>query len=60
MKNSQPQVNFILVILSEVWFKISDNVADYYHKKLHLGRNLGLDAKLLLEDLPDGLPKQLK
>ena len=45
---------------SEIRFKIGDNVTDYYHKKLHVGRNLGLDAKLLLEGLTDGLPKQLK
>ena len=34
---------------SEIRFTIDDNVTDYYHKKLLVGRNLGLDAKLLLE-----------
>ena len=34
---------------SEIWFEIGNNVTDYYHKKLLVGRNLGLDAKLLLE-----------
>ena len=62
MKNSQPQVKFLLEFsdFSEIQFKIGDNVTDYYHKKLHVGRNLVLDAKLQLEGLMNGIPKQLK
>ena len=43
----------------QIHFKRGDDVIDYYHKKLHVVRNLELDAKLI-EGLTAELPKRLK
>ena len=45
---------------SEIRFKTNEDVSEYYQKKMHAGRALGLDTKLLLEGLTDGLPRELK
>ena len=45
---------------SDIQFKICDNAIVYYLKKLQVGKTFGLDSKLLLEGLTDGLPKQNK
>ena len=45
---------------SEIKFKTGEDVSEYYQKKMNIGRNLGLENKLLLEGLTDCLPRELK
>ena len=44
---------------SDIRFKTVE-VSEYYQKKMHAGRDLGLDTKLLSEGLTDGLHRELR
>ena len=43
-----------------VCYTQKDDITQYFHKKIEIGRKLGLNTKMLLEGLTDGLPAQLK
>ena len=45
---------------SDIRFKTSEKVSEYYQKKMHAGIALGLNTTSLFEGLTDGLPKKLK
>ena len=45
---------------SDIRFKTGEDASEYYQKKMNVGRTLGLENKLLLEGLTDGLPRELK
>lgn len=49
-----------LTDFTNIRFKYGEDVNEYYHNKVKLGRDLGLDNKFLLEGLTEGLPLDLR
>ena len=58
-RNLLPKV-LSLSDFSDIRFKTGENASEYYQKKMHAGRALRPDTILILEDLIDGLPRELK